>query len=81
MLDIVLLTFIHSRFEGSDPYPCSTKRVDFIDLQNGIKLVALFEYLLDLVSRYGIQSASERVELNEFKIICLSDKCSRPVHA
>ena len=55
--------------------------VDLIDLQAGVELAALFQKLADLVGCDGVETAAERVELDELQIVAPADEFRRGVEA
>ena len=55
----------------------SAEVVDLIDLQAGINLAASGQNLINLISGNGVETAAERVQLNQVKIVaCLYIVCS-----
>ena len=53
--------------------------VDLVNLEAGVELAALLQKLADLVGRDGVETAAERVELNELKIVAPADEFRRRV--
>ena len=55
----------------------SAEVVDLIDLQAGINLAASGQNLINLIGGNGVETAAERVQLNQVKIVaCLYIVCS-----
>ena len=56
----------------------SAEVVDLIDLQAGINFTASGQNLINLIGGNGVETAAERVQLDQVKIIaCLYVVCSR----
>ena len=55
--------------------------VDLVNLEAGVELAALLQKLANLIGRDGVETAAERVELNELKIVAPADEFRRGVEA
>ena len=71
---LILLSHSHSREQAADSDTDSAEIGDLVDLQKRIQLAGSLQNLAYLICRYGIKSASERIELNHLQFIMLADK-------
>ena len=65
---------VGSREQAADSDTDSAEIGDLVDLQKRIQLAGSLQNLAYLICRYGIKSASERIELNHLQFIMLADK-------
>ena len=55
--------------QAADTDSGCTQIVDFINLQQGVHAVGVFQDFCDLVTRYRIQTAAEGIELDQLQIL------------
>ena len=66
---ILCLFCTDSSDQGTDTDPCRTQVVDLIDLQAGINLAASGQNLINLIGGNGVETAAERVQLDQIQIL------------
>ena len=80
-LNSVLIPFFHCRFEGTNPDSDGSEIVSFVNLENRIQFIGMFEDFLHLVGRHRIHAASEGIELDKFHPVCSSCEIRRFVQS
>ena len=76
-----LAPLVHRRNQTADADARSAEIAYLVDLQHGIELSGLFEYLLHLIGRHSIQPAPEGKELNELQLVAPADEFGGVVEA
>ena len=76
-LNLFLPAHIHGCQQGTDADAHCTQVVHFVNFQQSVKFVALFQNFTDLVGGDCVQTAAEGGQLYQFQIVPVADKfCS-----
>ena len=68
-LDLMLFPYADRGKQGADPDSGCSQVVDFVNLQGSINLVGIRQDLSNLICCDCIQSAAERIQLDQIQII------------